>query len=104
MIHLEETDEEFRTRVNLETAKLPWQDLQRFFAAGKVVHVSNALDLVEVALHFAKDDAHQVQRWMSTGELSKVTDQQALAWFEGDAVLWSVVVKPWVLVQMPAKH
>lgn len=47
MIHLEETDEEFRTRVNLETAQIPWQELQGFFAAGKVINASADLDLYQ---------------------------------------------------------
>jgi hypothetical protein len=29
----------------------------------------------------------------------KVTDEQAFVWNETDASLWTVVVKPWILVQ-----
>jgi len=28
-----------------------------------------------------------------------VTDAQAITWFEQDAAVWAVVVKPWILVQ-----
>jgi len=33
------------------------------------------------------------------GKLGKVTDEQATAWVDTDALLWAVVVSPWVLVQ-----
>ncbi len=104
MNHLEETDEEFRMRVNLETAQMPWQDLQRFFAAGQVIYVSHELDLVEVALLLAKDDAKQIKQWMSAQHIGLVTDSQAQTWIEQEYVLWTLVVKPWVLVQPPKAH
>jgi hypothetical protein len=31
--------------------------------------------------------------------MERVSDEQAQAWFEADADLWTVVVKPWILVQ-----
>jgi hypothetical protein len=58
-----------RTRIIGETAQIPWLELQRFFAAGKVIWIATELDLVDVA------------------------------WVGDDELLWSVVVKPWVLVQ-----
>lgn len=85
--------------LNLETAKVPWRELQRFFANGSTVAVAAPLDLLTVAAQFAADDKTSVQAWMSAGQLGKVADAQALAWFETDALVWSVVVKPWVLVQ-----
>jgi hypothetical protein len=39
---------------------------------------------------------------MATGKFGKVTDEQAAAWIETDALVWAVVVSPWVLVQ-PAR-
>ena len=41
-------DELTKEKVNLETAKIHWKDLQRFFAKGEAVWVSSELDLVEV--------------------------------------------------------
>ena len=55
--------------------------------------------LLGEALRLAGDDADQVRHWMSQGEIGKVSDGQARDWVECDAVLWAVVVKPWVLVQ-----
>ena len=86
-------------QVNLETAQIAWKELQRFFAAGVALTVAADLDLVEVALQMSADNAAQIQQWMQDGKLSKVSDQQAAAWFEADAMVWAVVVRPWVLVQ-----
>lgn len=88
-----------KEKVNLETAKIPWTDLQRFFAKGEVVWVSAKLDLVEVAHEFFSDNKTQVQHWLENRQLALVSDEQALQWFENNTQLWAVVVKPWILVQ-----
>jgi len=89
----------YRAKVNLETARIAWKELQRFFASGAAIHVSEDLDLVEVAFQISRDNAVLIQQWMDAGKLGKVADAQAAAWFETDALVWAVVVSPWVLVQ-----
>lgn len=94
------TDPELlRAKINQETAKIPWKELQRFFAQGRVILVSPGLDLVEVAAMATNDRAAELATWMSNGQIGKVSDELAQSWFETDAALWTVVVKPWVLVQ-----
>ena len=88
-----------RARINSETAKIPWRELQRPFAAGKVFHVHRELDLVEVACAMQRDDIEQVKSWTDAARLSRVADERARTWLERDTRLWAVVVKPWVLVQ-----
>jgi hypothetical protein len=86
-------------KLNLETAQLPWTELQRYFAGGSVIVVSDALDLIDVAARIAADDKATVAAWLDEQRIAKVTDAQARAWLEADATLWTVVVKPWILVQ-----
>jgi hypothetical protein len=88
-----------RAKIASETAKIPWLELQRFFAAGKVMLVAAELDLVDVAYAFQLDDIEQVQTWTDSQQVSPVNDDQAKHWVASDALLWAVVVKPWVLVQ-----
>lgn len=88
-----------RARINGETARIPWRELQRFFAAGKVVYVHPDLDLVDVALVIARDDAGRLRAWRDRGRVAPVSDRQAREWIEANASMWSVVVKPWVLAQ-----
>lgn len=88
-----------RAKINSETAKIPWLELQRFFAAGKVMQVSAELDLVDVAYALEQDEVERVEQWARRNQMGPVTDDQARAWVDSEALLWSVVVKPWVLVQ-----
>ncbi len=93
------TDVLSKDKVNLETSKIAWQELQRFFASGAAVFVAAELDLVEVAYQFSIDNKDQVAEWLQNQQVGLVTDAQALAWLEAEADVWAVVVKPWILVQ-----
>lgn len=88
-----------RARINGETSRMQWTELQRFFAAGTVIAVSDDLDLVDVAVRIANDDKDMVAQWMAENRIGRVSDAQASAWLEADMALWTVVVKPWILVQ-----
>lgn len=88
-----------RAKVNMETSRIHWKELERFFASGAAVMVSTQLDLVEVAFQMHNDNKAQFETWLTTGMLGKVTDAQALDWLAADAEVWAVVVSPWVLVQ-----
>ncbi len=91
-----------RTKINQETATYPWQELQRQFATGQVIAVASELDLVEVAAMMADDRASEFATLLQTGQVAKVSDSQAQLWLEQNAQLWTVVVKPWILVQQRA--
>jgi hypothetical protein len=86
-------------KLNMETAPLPWAELQRHFAAGNLIVVDKDLDLIQVAACIANDNKPAVKEWMLANQLLKVSDAQAQAWLAQDAVLWAVVVKPFILVQ-----
>jgi len=83
----------------LETSRIAWKELQRFFASGSAVHVAAELDLVDVACQFGCDNKNQVALWMQRQQIALVSDRQAIDWLESDAEVWAVVVKPWILVQ-----
>lgn len=92
-----------KVKVNLETSKIPWHELQRFFAAGLAIAVSTDLDLVEVAWQFAEDNKPQVESWLNNRQVALVSDEQAKDWLTNDSNVWAVVVKPWILVQAVAE-
>jgi hypothetical protein len=92
-------DTELHDKINRETARINWSELERHFAHGAVIQVSQELDLVEVALRIAHDDKETIARWMSEGKVGKVSDAQALEWQALDARVWASVVSPYVLVQ-----
>ena len=92
-------DLELHAKINSETARLPWAELQRHFAQGSVIFVSPDLDLIDVAVRMSHDDKTSIAAWLAAGKVGKVTDEQAQAWTEGVAQLWTSVVHPFILVQ-----
>ncbi|MEN0035446.1 MAG: DUF2288 domain-containing protein [Cellvibrio sp.] len=90
---------EIEQQINLETAQIRWHELQRFFAGGNAIAVDASLDLTHVAAQIVADNAAQIKTWMEAGLVDAVKDTQAQSWYEQDAVVWAVVIKPWVLVQ-----
>ena len=93
-----------KAKVNLETSQIPWQELQRFFAAGLAIAVNTELDLVEVAYQFSVDNKLLVESWLKNQQIGPVSDQQAIDWLANNTEVWAVVVKPWILVQNTAPH
>ena len=88
-----------KKNINQETSQIAWQALQPFFARGQAIYVTSRLDLVEVAYQFSIDNKAQVEQWLTEEEIAAVSNRQALQWYESNATVWAVVVKPWVLVQ-----
>lgn len=96
---VELNDEELRQKLNLETGKLSWEELQRFFARGVVVVAGPELDLIEVAVAFAEDNKQRIEQWIEHEQLARANDEHALQWQAQNTAFWSVVVAPWVIVQ-----
>ena len=88
-----------RANINNETSQINWSELQRFFAGGWLIYVSGDSNLLDVAVAFSLDDKDQVSKWLTSGEVAKVSDEQARKWHEQDTAFWANVVKPWVLIQ-----
>jgi len=86
-------------RLNAETAKIRWHELQKHYAAGNLLGVSADEDLINIAIAFHQDETTRVKNWLASGSLFEVSDNQAHQWFKDDAELWAVVIPPFVLVQ-----
>lgn len=91
--------DELRQKIHGETARMSWQELERFYAEGKLVTISPELDLIDVAANVAENKAEQVQKWLDSGQMQNTTDEQAIRWQQENAELWTVLVLPWILVQ-----
>ncbi|RZA05312.1 MAG: DUF2288 domain-containing protein [Moraxellaceae bacterium] len=92
-------DKDLASELVLETAQISWHELQRFFASGNAIAVDESLDLIYVATEITNDRATQIKAWMDAGLVDVVKDSQAQEWYEQNAIVWALVVKPWVLVQ-----
>lgn len=98
-----ENDTELHDKINRETGRIAWSELERHFAQGNVIFVSAELDLIDVAVRVSHDDKDSITRWMSEGKIAKVSDLQAQTWSASDAALWAAVVHPFILVQPDRK-
>ena len=99
MIAPDEEQQLLHAKLNMETSQIAWSELLRYFAGGLVIVVADDLDLVEVAARFTIDDKTLVEQWLNDAKIAKVSDAQASGWLAVDAMLWTVVARPWVLVQ-----
>jgi len=91
--------DEITQHLNSSTAKIPWAEMQRSFAQGRALQVAVSLDLLQVAKALVEDDKNQVAPWVEAEQIATVSAEQSLAWLEADALVWAVVVPPYVLVQ-----
>ena len=96
---MKENLEQLTVRLNAETARISWPELERHFARGVLLTVSPEQDLVQVGAHMIHDDKIVIDALLETAELRKTTDDDARGWSECETELWAVVVAPWVLVQ-----
>jgi hypothetical protein len=88
-----------RANINNETSQISWNELQRFFAGGWLIYVSSNTNLLDVAVAFSLDNKDEVSKWLNSGNVARVSDEQAKRWHHDNALFWSTVVKPWVLIQ-----
>lgn len=100
MSQLNDLIQQEKTNLVAETAKIPWDELERFYAQGKIILVCSSLDLIEVAYEFSVDNTNKTKQWIDSGKLLRHFDQQAKDFVEHDTELWCVVIKPWILVQI----
>jgi hypothetical protein len=91
--------QEEKAKILGETAKISWQELEKFYAQGKLILVDSTLNLVDVGYSISLDDATKIIEWMEDGLLTKQFDNQAKQWHKENTQVWSVVIHPWVLVQ-----
>ncbi|WP_455365516.1 DUF2288 domain-containing protein [Kaarinaea lacus] len=86
-------------KLNLETGKIAWSELQRYFARGVIIIVAKELDLVEVAQLMTQDQKDKIDELLHQGLIKHATDDDAIHWNQSQQEFWAIVTAPWVLVQ-----
>ena len=94
-----EPDCDIRDLLNAQTGRIGWNELQRHFARGAVLHVDNNLDLIEVAATVVEDNTAQLKVWLDSSAVGKASVEHAREWEAKQTEFWAVVAAPWVLVQ-----
>lgn len=101
-----DADAELEQRLNSETGRISWTELERYFARGVLLLLDNDEDLVNVAASMVRDDSTLIAGLMERGKLRLVEAEDAQHWQQASEqqvpVFWAVVAAPWVLVQLVA--
>ena len=92
-------DDELKIKLVQETARMSWRDLQEHFASGVTLYVAPELDLLDVACNLSRDETQVLKPYIDKQMLCAVSDERARTWFEDDTEMWTLVIRPWVLVQ-----
>jgi len=87
-------------KLNLETAVIKWQDLERFFAQGKLLVIDNGLDLIGVAGVIANNKADELSRLIEQHKIEFATVEWVRANCQDQTELWAVVISPYVATQL----
>ena len=82
------TEDGLRAKLRQELIATPWCNLEREFAAGRLVAVDQRLDLVEVGSRMALDDKATFAAWL-----------QACSWQAQASQFDMLIVSPFVLIQ-----
>jgi hypothetical protein len=90
---------ELIARLNGETAKIEWDQLQKHYASGSVLAIAAGFDLIKVAIALHQDDTAQIKQWLAEESVKQVTDSQAQRWYQQNTLVWALVIPPFVLVQ-----
>ena len=97
--NIELNQQELRQKLNLETAQINWTEMEKYFARGVLITVSDKLDLIDVAVEFVHDNKKTIESWLADEHINRTTVEQAKHWSSTDPELWAVVIAPWILVQ-----
>jgi hypothetical protein len=94
------TQTELHERLQGEVGLCFFSDLSAHIERGVVLVVDDALDLVNVAVAVASDDAQAVTTWIEQARMAHPSPNQVEVWrVENSLQFRVVIVRPYVLVQ-----
>jgi hypothetical protein len=82
-----------------ECAPVFYKEIEKFFAKGMLVLISEALDIIDVALSIQNNEVKQMQTWVDAKQVIRVHDKHAKNWSKTNEPLMAITAVPWVLVQ-----
>lgn len=90
---------DFKTQLTEELAPMDWETLIPHAKRDAIIVVDNALDLVEVGVAIAEDNAALVKNWLSELLLHKPSQEELNDWnTQPEKQFNTLIVQPFVLV------
>ena len=89
-----------KERLNLETAKISWKEIEAFFAKGTLLQIEESEDLVNVAELIAANNEKEIETLIVNKKIAFATTDWVRKNCKPTTQLWTVVVAPYVLCQL----
>jgi hypothetical protein len=94
-----------RERLAATLGDVFWSDLRAHAARDALIVVADDLDMLDVGVAVASDDAPQVEAWIRNQKLRKPSTDDLARWPADPAAMFeSLVVQPFVLIRPRRKH
>ncbi|MFW7378986.1 MAG: DUF2288 domain-containing protein [Oligoflexus sp.] len=90
---------DLREKLLAELDELPWSELTRPFAAGRLYLVRQGIDIIDVAVAMAVNDAQTIASWMAENLFGRAEDEEVRHWLKEQSRFQVLIVSPFVLVQ-----
>ncbi len=89
-----------REEMALAVDEAEWDWLRAHLERGGLIVVAQELDIVDVGMTIAADDAVVVNGWIAAGKLTKPSTTEIAVW-DGDRArkFLALIVSPYVLIQ-----
>lgn len=96
--------DQLRRKLESEIDELPWEELTRSFAFGRLFVVRGSLDLVEAALAMAQNEAATVEAWIQQERFGRPEDDEVAVWEQEKIRFQVLIVSPFVVVKAMPLH
>lgn len=94
------SDPQIADKLRQECGVVDWRVLKPHYERGALIIVREGLDLITAAVQIAVDNTTTVSRWIEEQTLIKPTADQADDWEQRNLSFRSVVIAPFVLIQI----
>ncbi|MFT3772207.1 MAG: DUF2288 domain-containing protein [Minicystis sp.] len=89
-----------RERLSAFLGEVYWSDLAAHAARDALIVVADDLDLLDVGVAVATDDAPRVERWIADQRIKKPSTDDLARWSAEPAAMFeSLIVQPFVLIR-----
>jgi len=94
------SDNNLAQKLTRECGVIEWPLLKPHYERGALIIVQEGLDIVSVGVEIAEDNQTQIKQWISDQRLIKPTPEQVDDWEQHNTHFKSLVVAPFVLMQI----
>ncbi len=97
---LTEADITLKQKLNFETARISWKEIETFFAKGVLLQIEAGEDLVNTADLIASNNVKEIENLILNKKIAFATPEWVKKNCLPNTELWTVVVAPYVVCQL----